>query len=156
MSLLKTYLSSLPTPTSYQSSISLLIRLLLQHTAHTHGCSHLLLGTSLTALSVNLIDAVANGAGYTLAFEKDEDLQNHGSGMVRVVRPLREISMKECAAYIRWRDLSVTSNQRILSTPTSNKDTISGLTKGLSFACLSYSINFLYHDALRVHIWSRT
>ena len=115
--------------------------MLLQHTARTHGCSHLLLGTSLTTLSVNLINAVANGAGYTLAFEKDEGLQSPDSGVVRVVRPLREISMKECAAYIRWRSLLVIGNQRLLSTSTSNKDSISGLTKGSLFPYLLYSLD---------------
>jgi cytoplasmic tRNA 2-thiolation protein 2 len=142
-SLLKAYLASLPTPTSYQNSISLLIRLLLQYTARTHGCSHLLLGTSLTALSVNLIGAVANGAGYTLAFEKDEDWQSPSSGVVRVVRPLREISMKECAAYLRWRNLSVIGNQRMLLAPTNNKDSIADLTKGSSVAWLPCSIHLI-------------
>lgn len=141
MSLLKTYLSSLPTATSYQSSISSLIRLLLQHTARIHGCSHLLLGTSLTSLSVNLIEAVANGAGYTLAFEKSEDWQSPGSAVVRVVRPLREISMKECAAYSRWRNLSVIGNKRLLLAHTSHKDnSIPGLTKGSFIPDLSVTL----------------
>ncbi|KAF8591138.1 hypothetical protein K439DRAFT_1650935 [Ramaria rubella] len=131
--LLKAYLTSLPTTTSQQNSISSLIRLLLQHTARAHGCSHLLLGTSLTSLSVNLIDAVASGAGFTVGLEKAEDWRDSDSGLVQVVRPLREVSMKECAAYMRWRDLEVFGNQRILSAQTNNKKTIVGLTKDFIF-----------------------
>ena len=132
VSLLRSYLSSLPTATSHQSSISSLTRLLLQYAACTHGCSHLLLGTTLTCLSVNLIDAVASGAGYTVGLEKAEDWRSGDAAVVRIARPLREISNKECAAYVRWRSLSVIGNMRMLSERRNIKESIGGLTKGAS------------------------
>ncbi|KAF8525852.1 hypothetical protein BU17DRAFT_74271 [Hysterangium stoloniferum] len=130
---LKAYLSSLPTATSHQSAISTLIRLILHRSARAHDCSHLVLGTSLTSLSVSLINAVAGGAGYTIGMEKGEELIAPDGGIVRLVRPLREVTMKECAAYLRWRNLSVIGNKRMLSTPSNGKESIGSLTKDFIF-----------------------
>ncbi|KAF8518834.1 hypothetical protein BU17DRAFT_66226 [Hysterangium stoloniferum] len=81
-------------------------------------------------LSVSLINAVAGGAGYTIGMEKGEELIAPDGGIVRLVRPLREVTMKECAAYLRWRNLSVIGNKRMLSTPSNGKESIGSLTKG--------------------------
>lgn len=89
------------------------------------------MGTTLTALSVNLITSVASGSGFTIGLEKGEDWKGQDLHTVRLVLPLREISMKECAAYSHWRDLSVIPNRRtLLSSHSHAKESIGGLTKG--------------------------
>ncbi|GJJ08314.1 hypothetical protein Clacol_002525 [Clathrus columnatus] len=134
---LKNYLGSLPTPSSRESSINTLIRLLLLRTARSRDCSHVLMGTTLTGLSVNLITSVASGSGFTVGLEKGEDWKSHDSQIIRLVLPLREISMKECAAYLHWRNLSVIPNRRILLSPSLSrenvKESIGSLTKGFIY-----------------------
>ncbi|KAJ2926929.1 hypothetical protein H1R20_g10174, partial [Candolleomyces eurysporus] len=66
---LHTYLSSLPTPTAVHSAISSLIRVLLIYTAASRKASHLLLGTTLTTLSMNMISGIAQGAGFAMVAE---------------------------------------------------------------------------------------
>ncbi|KAF9533825.1 hypothetical protein CPB83DRAFT_902530 [Crepidotus variabilis] len=104
---LKAYLSSVPTLTAVNSTIQTLIRLLLFHTAAAHNASHLLLGTSLTSLSVNLISGIAQGSGFAVAEEaKEEWTPRPARGLpVRVVRPLRDVGVKECAIWNWWAGL---------------------------------------------------
>jgi cytoplasmic tRNA 2-thiolation protein 2 len=101
---LQTYLSSLPTTTSVSSSVRMLTRLLLLHVARCHSASHVVLGTSLTAFSVNLISGIAQGEGFAVREQAGEEWS---AGKVRVCRPLKEVGMKECAAYVWWCGLSV-------------------------------------------------
>lgn len=60
---LQRYLAALPTPTAARASLSALVRSVLLHTAARLRCTHLALGTPLTALSVSLLSYVGHGAG---------------------------------------------------------------------------------------------
>lgn len=94
------FLRSLPTPSAISSMINQLLRLLLLHTAKRLNCSHLLIGDSLTSLSVSLISSVVSGDGFHIASEREEVWRS-----IRVVKPLRDITSKECAAAFHWRQL---------------------------------------------------
>ncbi|QRV89739.1 cytoplasmic tRNA 2-thiolation protein 2B [Ceratobasidium sp. AG-Ba] len=96
------YLSAQPSASARATALRTLTRLLLQHTAHQTSSSHLLLGTSLTSHAINLLDAVANGAGFTIRQITEETWRG-----VRIVRPLREIADKEIAAGVWWRRVGV-------------------------------------------------
>ncbi|KAI0326630.1 hypothetical protein GY45DRAFT_1258698 [Cubamyces sp. BRFM 1775] len=131
---LRTYLSSLPTPTAVTTSIQTLTRLLLLHTALQTGSSHLVLGTSLTSLAVSLISGVAQGAGFNIREETQEEWvpepealagssqesdasegskpAKKGKRTVRVVRPLRDVGMKECAAWAWWSSVPVVGKEK--------------------------------------------
>ncbi|PPR00780.1 hypothetical protein CVT24_000745 [Panaeolus cyanescens] len=106
---LRAYLASLPTRTAFYNAIQTLTRVLLLQTAASENASHLLLGTSLTSLSVNLISGIAQGAGFSVAEEAIEEwTPEPGCGMkLKVVRPLRDVGMKECAMWTYWHNLNV-------------------------------------------------
>ncbi|KAG9045162.1 hypothetical protein FS837_006930 [Tulasnella sp. UAMH 9824] len=99
---LKTYLAAQPTTTAVQYTISLLTRLLLQHLALATSSTHLLLGASLTSLSISLISGISQGGGFSVKEEREEVWQG-----IKVCRPLREVGVKECAAWLWWRGLEV-------------------------------------------------
>lgn len=138
MSSLRDYISSLPTQTAIPSAIRTLTRLLLLHTALSTGCSHLLLGTSLTSLSISLISSFAQGGGFVVREEAQEewappvatgkstsdDLDRHP---IRIIRPLRDVGMKECAIWAWWNNLKVVGRER----DPGRKQGIGSLTKGL-------------------------
>lgn len=128
---MQTYLSSLPTPTAFHSAVQIFIRLLLLHTAASQRASHLLLGTSLTALSVNLISGIAQGAGFSVAEEAQEVWHPASDDAlpIRIVRPMRDIGMKECAVWDWWCNLRVLAHSR--PSQSGGKNAISALTKGL-------------------------
>ncbi|KAI9057286.1 hypothetical protein FKP32DRAFT_1638041, partial [Trametes sanguinea] len=135
---LRTYLSSLPTPTAITTSVQTLTRLLLLHTALHTASSHLVLGTSLTSLAVSLISGVAQGAGFNIRDETQEEWVSEpevctsttdhpedagdakearqksrkGKRTVRVVRPLRDVGMKECAAWARWSGVPIIGKEK--------------------------------------------
>ncbi|KAI0775303.1 hypothetical protein BD413DRAFT_471374 [Trametes elegans] len=134
---LRTYLSALPTPTAVTTSIQTFTRLLLLHTALQSGSSHLVLGTSLTSLAVSLIAGVSQGAGFNIREETQEEWtpepealgptlvplaetesnedrkkSRQGKRTVRVVRPLRDIGMKECAAWAWWSGVTVVGKEK--------------------------------------------
>ncbi|KAH9058354.1 hypothetical protein EDB87DRAFT_1626203 [Lactarius vividus] len=132
---LRAHLLALPTPTATLSTISTLTRLLLLYTAYSIGASHLVLGTSLTSLSISLISSVAQGGGFVVPQTIQEEWippfvervlgDSSWKGEVRLVRPLRDVGMKECQAWIWWCQLPVVGKQRI-PLP---KQTIGHLTK---------------------------
>lgn len=138
LSSLKAYLSSLPTPTARHSAIQTLTRLLMLYSAAQTHSSHLLLGTSLTSLAISLISGVALGGGFNVREEIDEEWVEHHNGerrrKVRIVRPLREVGMKECAAWAWWEDLEmIPPDPRWVSIPGSlshQNNSISALTRG--------------------------
>jgi hypothetical protein len=133
---LRAHLLALPTPTATLSTLLTLTRLLLLYTASSIGASHLVLGTSLTSLSISLISSIAQGGGFVVpqTIQEEwvppfveripEDLSWNGE--VRLVRPLRDVSMKECQAWAWWHQLPVVGKQRI-PIP---KQNIGHLTKG--------------------------
>jgi len=124
---LNTYLSSLPTQTSFQTSLQTLVRgLLLQTALHTES-SHLLLGASLTSLAISLISSISQGGGYNIREEAAEDWKSPSSPgrSVRIVRPLREVGIKECPAYAWWQGIRVIGKEKW---PNSRQG-IGGLTK---------------------------
>ncbi|KDR76276.1 hypothetical protein GALMADRAFT_225964 [Galerina marginata CBS 339.88] len=130
---LKAYLSSLPTQTAFFSAIQILIRLLLLHTAASRSASHLVLGTSLTSLSVNLISGIAQGAGFAVGEEaKEEWSPRPKRGVtVRVIRPLRDVGMKECAIWDWWCGLRVVGDSRSLND--GGRTAIGALTRDFIF-----------------------
>ncbi|KJA22920.1 hypothetical protein HYPSUDRAFT_40406 [Hypholoma sublateritium FD-334 SS-4] len=109
---LRRYLASLPTQTALYNAIHILTRVLLLHTAASRKASHLILGTSLTSLSVNLISGIAQGAGFSVAEEAKEEWKSQRGASVRVVRPLREVGMKECAIWDWWCGLHIVGRSR--------------------------------------------
>ncbi|KAH9850268.1 hypothetical protein C2E23DRAFT_869999 [Lenzites betulinus] len=129
---LRAYLSSLPTPTAVTTSVQTLIRVLLLHTALQTGSSHLVLGTSLTSLAVSLISGVAQGAGFNIREETQEDWTPDPEALptddtsqksdttksrktkriVRIVRPLRDVGMKECAAFAWWAGVPIVGKEK--------------------------------------------
>lgn len=140
---LKAYLSALPTPTAVQSAISTLTRLVLVHTTRSLACSHVVLGTSLTSLSINLISSIAQGGGFNVPEESFEEWQcdwkppgseapSTSIARVRVVRPLQDIGMKECSAWAWWHSLSVPGHTKL---PLGGRQSIGGLTKGVFSQC---------------------
>ncbi|KAK7033153.1 cytoplasmic tRNA 2-thiolation protein 2 [Favolaschia claudopus] len=123
------YISALPTQTAVPSAIQNLVRLLLLRTAWSTDSSHLLLGTCLTSLSVSLISSISQGGGFVVREEAQEEWQptvSSGSRRaIKVVRPLRDIGMKECAIWAWWRGLKVVGKESFLG----GKQGIGALTK---------------------------
>ncbi|KAH9945378.1 uncharacterized protein BXZ73DRAFT_38529 [Epithele typhae] len=125
---LRAYLSTLPTPTAVHASVQTLTRLLLLHTALHEGASHLVLGTSLTSLAVSLISGVAQGSGFNVREEMyeewvpnpivaDQKEEKEKASLpvehtIRVVRPLRDLGMKECAAWAHWSGVPVVGKEK--------------------------------------------
>ena len=57
---------------------------------------------------------------------------------MKLVRPLREVTMKECAAFLHWRGLGlqVVGNKRVVNKRVEVKAGIGSLTKGeLGYSC---------------------
>jgi len=132
---LKAHLRALPTPTATLYTLSTLTRLLLLYTAHSVGASHLVLGTSLTSLSISQISSISQGGGFVVPqtiqeewappFIKRTPGATSWSGEVRLTRPLRDVSTKECTAWVWWHQVKVAGKQRI---PISER-TLGQLTK---------------------------
>jgi cytoplasmic tRNA 2-thiolation protein 2 len=133
---LQAHLCSLPTATAVLSTLSTLTRLILLYTSYSIGASHLVLGTSLTSLSISLISSISQGGGFVVPQAIQEEWippfvgntpgTTSWRGEVRLIRPLRDVGMKECTAWVWWHQLSVVEKQRI---PISGR-TIGKLTKG--------------------------
>jgi cytoplasmic tRNA 2-thiolation protein 2 len=155
---LQSYLASLPTPTALPTTLTSLTRVLLQYTAVRTSSSHLILGTSLTSLAVSLISGVAYGGGFHVKEEVQEewspDFRRDDSTTgksVRVIRPLRDISAKECAVWAWWWKLRVVGREQWVWPGT--KPGIGRLTKGL-FSLRRYEIQcsrLIQHFASRLY-----
>ena len=154
---LKAHLRALPTPTATLSTLSTLTRLLLLYTAYSIGASHLVLGTSLTSLSISLISSISQGGGFVVPQEIQEEWippfvkstpgATSWNGEVRLIRPLRDVNMKECSAWVWWHQLPVVGKQSI---PVSER-TISKLTKGRLIVVPVMSLP----DDSRFYYWPR-
>ena len=96
----------------------------------------MLLGTSLTSYSISLITSIAQGGGFNVSEEGYEEWKDSMSSIkgesssrrsVRIARPLRDIGMKECAAWAWWAGLNVAGKEKH---PGINpRQTIAGLTR---------------------------
>jgi cytoplasmic tRNA 2-thiolation protein 2 len=140
LSLLHSFVLSLPTQTAVLSAVQTLVRLLLLHTASATDCSHVLLGTSLTSLSIALISSISQGGGFAVREEIEEEwspstgsnnIAGKPAAIIRVIRPLREVGMKECAAWVWWTGLRIVGREKL---PGTNQG-IGGLTKGNNTSC---------------------
>jgi cytoplasmic tRNA 2-thiolation protein 2 len=123
----------LPTQTSFQTSIQTLVRGLLFQTALHTESSHLLLGASLTSLAISLISSISQGGGFNVREEASEDWSPPSlpGRSVRIVRPLRDIGIKECATYAWWQRITVVGKEKWLN----SRQGIGGLTKGRVLSC---------------------
>ncbi|KAH0585187.1 hypothetical protein H2248_008440 [Termitomyces sp. 'cryptogamus'] len=157
---LQKYIFSLPTQTAILSTVQTLTRILLLHTASAIGSSHLLLGTSLTSLSISLISSISQGGGFVVREEGKEEwvpprsvtqmkTNGHENGNIRVVRPLQDIGMKECAMWAWWHGLNVVGREKFPG----GKQSIGQLTKGETSA-ISHPAT--PNEFLRLHCWART
>jgi len=129
---LQTYISSLPTPTAVSNAIQNLIRMLLLYSAASRSCSHLLLGTTLTALSISLISSISKGGGYSVREEAREEWSYRqdteaSDQIVRVIRPLCDIGLKECAFWAWWNKLKIARKHRY----SGGRQDIAALTRGV-------------------------
>ncbi|KAF8638253.1 hypothetical protein AX17_002275 [Amanita inopinata Kibby_2008] len=136
---IRQYLSSLPTQTAIATAVQNLIRFLLLHIAQATGSSHLLLGTSLTSLSIAHISSIAQGGGFAVREEAQEEwspasavagssplqTERSHSGIIRIIRPLRDVGMKECAIWAWWRGLYIVGGEQFLG----GKQGIGALTR---------------------------
>jgi cytoplasmic tRNA 2-thiolation protein 2 len=129
ISSLHSYIASLPTQTAVSTAVQNLVRLILLHCASSTKSSHLLLGTSLTSLSIALISSIAQGGGFAVREEAEEEWKSSthtDTNSVRIIRPLKEVGMKECALWAWWADLKVVGQENVPGA----KQGIGGLTKG--------------------------
>ncbi|KAG9315185.1 hypothetical protein JVU11DRAFT_4312 [Chiua virens] len=136
---LRAYLKSLPTQTAVSNAVRVLVRLLLLYTARSREASHLLLGTSLTTLSISLISCISQGGGHSILEELQEEwhssiiTKDEKKDAVRVVRPLRDVTMKECSIFVWWNSIHVVGRDRqiraIAGIPGLTKDFIIGLER---------------------------
>jgi len=105
-----------------------MIRVLLLHTAASRQYSHILLGTTLTALSINLISGIAQGSGFSVVDEAMEEWSpGEGAVPVRIIRPLRDVGLKECAIWDWWCGLRLVVGP---VRPPNERDSIASLTRG--------------------------
>jgi len=150
---LRTYFRSLPTQTAVHSSIQTLIRVLLLHVAQSTSSSHVLLGTSLTSLAISLISGISQGGGYNVREEAQEDWTPPSTSAggkekaIRLVRPLRDVGVKECATYAWWRELRVLGKEKWPG----GRQSISGLTKGSGEGRRHVCVSFAHRQCLRVY-----
>ncbi|KIY71517.1 hypothetical protein CYLTODRAFT_345669 [Cylindrobasidium torrendii FP15055 ss-10] len=131
---LRTFISALPTQTAISQAIPTLVRVLLLYTARHLGVSHVLLGTSLTSLSISLISSISQGGGFTVREESDEQWMAPGSTTpIRIIKPLQDVGMKECSAWAWWHGLPVVQKEKLPGTGQDiaalTKDFIVGLEK---------------------------
>lgn len=137
---LRHYLSTLPTQTAITSSIKTLVRVLLLAIGRYTSSSHILLGTSLTSLSISLISSISQGSGFVVretAFEEwngsfgsqpdsaNGTDQKSYNGTIRIVRPLQDISVKECAIWCWWAGIVVVGREKLGA----SRQDIEGLTR---------------------------
>lgn len=118
---LRGFLNALPTSSAKSYMLLQLSRLLLLHTARRLKCSAVLLGDTLTSLSISLISAIASGDGFHVGTEREEQW-----GSIKVIKPLRDISAKECAASFYWRNL----REICPSKPHQDESSIGQVTRG--------------------------
>jgi len=85
---------------------------------------------------VNLISGIAQGAGFAVAEEAREEWNPRPEQgiKVRVVRPMKDIGMKECAIWDWWSGLRVVGGS--INMHDRGKNAIDALTRGMFLAFL--------------------
>jgi cytoplasmic tRNA 2-thiolation protein 2 len=119
----------MPTQTAVKDGTQLLTRRLLERTAISLGATHLLLGRSMSSLSMGLLSSVCSGRGFTITDERQSS-----SGGIVSFNPLKDLGSKECATYAWWHDLRVASSPILEISRTGTGTEIQELTRGL-FHC---------------------
>ncbi len=121
----------MPTQTAVKDGSRLLTRRLLERTATSLGATHLLLGRSMSSLSMSLLASVCSGRGFTIADER-----HSSSGGIISFNPLKDLGSKECAAYAWWNDLQIVTSpvMRDSRTGTGTRTDIQELTRGLLYS----------------------
>jgi cytoplasmic tRNA 2-thiolation protein 2 len=85
-------------------------------------------------LAISLISGISQGGGYNVREEAQEDwtppptLKDGKERAIRLVRPLRDVGVKECGIYARWRELRVVGKHKWPG----GGQSIASLTKGAS------------------------
>lgn len=121
---LHTFRSNMPTQTATTDGTRLLTRRLLERTSKSLGATHLLLGRSMSSLSMSLLSSVCLGRGFTIADERQSS-----SGGVISFNPLKDLGSKECAAYAWWNNIQVISSQITRPSLTGTSGEIQELTR---------------------------
>jgi cytoplasmic tRNA 2-thiolation protein 2 len=73
---------------------------------------------------------MAQGEGFVLKEEVEEVWTglSEGGPKIKICKPMRDVGMKECAAYAWWTGLHIVGKEKVPGV----KDGIAGLTKGCS------------------------
>ena len=111
-----------------------------------------------------MISGIAQGAGFSVAEESKEEwnppnsLVENGSRnlTVRIVRPLRDVGIKECALWAWWCGLPLAGTSTLLND--GGKHGIGSLTRGEFFIHLKLTIKqqpYLLGETPRFYIWFR-
>jgi hypothetical protein len=112
-----------------------------------------LLGTSLTSLAISLISGISQGGGYNVREEAQEDWVPPSTSTdgkersVRLVRPLRDVGVKECGTYAWWRGLKILGKEKWPG----GRQSIGGLTKGTSIRDAHVCVSFTHEFNFRVY-----
>jgi hypothetical protein len=101
---------------------------------------------TLTGLSVGLISGIAMGGGFVVREEAGEEWIPQidgatGDKSVRIVRPLRDMGMKECAAWVWWNGLDIVGKEIIVG----SRQGIGELTRGRSHLNRASSLKLIVH-----------
>ncbi|KAK7175693.1 hypothetical protein R3I93_000072 [Phoxinus phoxinus] len=100
---LESLFSSLNTLTAKEDMLHTLRQHLILHVARENGFSKVMMGESCSRLAVKLLSNIALGRGAALA--SDTGFSDPRFGDVGIVRPMRDYSSKEIAAYCRMFDV---------------------------------------------------
>ena len=130
---LRSFLDAL-SPSSAGMALMHMQRVLLLHAAGSLACSHVLFGDSITSLSMSLLSAIASGGGHALQHEQSEQWKD-----IQILRPVTDLTTKECAAWIHWNHIPLLHSELVMS----QEQSIQHLTAGL---CNSHhTILFFIH-----------
>lgn len=104
-------------------------------------------------MAISLISGISQGGGYTVREEAQEDWIPPSTSIggkeraVRLVRPLRDVGVKECGIYAWWRGLKVLGKEKWPG----GRQSIAGLTKGTPIESVYVCVSFAHKLNLRVY-----
>lgn len=122
---MENYFSQLPTRSAVKDSLRMIVRRLVEDYALDLGATHLLLGRSMSSLSMALLSNVCSGRAFAIADERKSTYRGLFS-----FNPLQDVGAKECAACIWWRGLRVVSSPIRQPHDNGGASSISELTRG--------------------------